>query len=199
MMQCARVCRSRLAVRAIAFTIVLGTSTPAAAQVLPFSPPPTDPIHGLPRSDVGADRLKADAPAGVNLVQNGDFAMGDPPSHWLMHATPTPAYLVWALSNGVFHFYRAPLAGIPTTAVVFQETGAPVPAGAPLSIGFKLGNTDNVRKRVTVLVHENDFSDLHAYFLAARGHAPNALRDAHAFDESVDQSRDLVLYGDDER
>jgi hypothetical protein len=64
-----------------------------------------------------------------------------------------------AVADGVFHFVRT--AGLPA-GVVFQATGAAVAPNEFLTARLELGNSSAVRKRVTVLVHANDFSDLAA-------------------------------------
>ena len=44
--------------------------------------------------------------------------------------------------------------------MIFQNTGLPLPALAPVQADFLLGNADIVRKRISVLLHDSDFSDL---------------------------------------
>jgi hypothetical protein len=66
------------------------------------------------------------------------------------------------VAGGVFEFYRVPPpAGTTNQAVVFQQTGYAFPAGTPLSAQFLLGNSSSVRKRVSVLIQDADFFDLH--------------------------------------
>lgn len=88
----------------------------------------------------------------ASLVLNGDFNQGM--SFWQTFGTITSA-----VAGGVFHFIRNP--GEPA-GVMFQQTGAPVSTNEFLTARFDLGNSSLVRKRVTVLVHANDFSDLAA-------------------------------------
>jgi hypothetical protein len=46
--------------------------------------------------------------------------------------------------------------------VIFQNTGQPMAANAIMTATFQLGNSSAVRRRVTVLMQESDFSDLTA-------------------------------------
>ena len=102
----------------------------------------------------------AAAPASINLVRNGGFGSGL--TRWLTFGSPDPSYFVGGVTNGVFEFYRMPPpAGTSSQAVVYQETGMSLPAGAPLQADFQLGNSSSVRKRMSVLVLDSDFSDLH--------------------------------------
>jgi hypothetical protein len=94
-------------------------------------------------------------PGGVesaSLVLNGDFNQGM--SFWQTYGTITSA-----VAGGVFLFIRNP--GQPA-GVMFQQTGASVAPNEFLTARFDLGNSSLVRKRVTVVVHANDFSDLAA-------------------------------------
>jgi hypothetical protein len=65
------------------------------------------------------------------------------------------------VTGGVFEFYR-PAANPDPAGVILQQTGAPLVAGDILTAQFDLGNSSNVRKRVTVLLHDISFQDLHA-------------------------------------
>jgi hypothetical protein len=85
-----------------------------------------------------------------NLIQNGDFNSGT--ANWTTYDA-----IQSRVSSGVFEFYR--LSG-GVSAVVYQNTGAAVPNGAPLDIRLNLGNSSAVRKRVVILAHEANFSDL---------------------------------------
>ena len=53
-----------------------------------------------------------------------------------------------------------PPPGTTNQAVAYQETGVSVPASAPLHASFDLANTSSVRKRISVLILDFDFSDL---------------------------------------
>jgi hypothetical protein len=62
---------------------------------------------------------------------------------------------------GLLWFYRLPQGPGPGhQAVVLQSTGASLPAHAPIGAQFDLGNSSSARKRITVLLHDLDFSDL---------------------------------------
>lgn len=107
------------------------------------------------------------------LVTNGSFDNGT--AGWLQFATPNPGYMVSRVLNGVFEFYRnAPPPGTTNQAVVFQQTGVSRPSGSAVAATFDLGNTDDVRKRVSVLLHDADFSDLHVCTFWLPPHAPSS-------------------------
>ena len=57
--------------------------------------------------------------------------------------------------------------------MVFQQTGAAFPAGTNLMATFFLGNTSQVRKRISVLLHDSDFSDLAVCTFWLRGGDPD--------------------------
>jgi len=86
---------------------------------------------------------------GAAMLQNGGFSAGLTP--WTVFGQITQR-----LTNGVFEFYRP--AGTPA-GVVLQSTGMTVPANTRLTLTLSLGNSSSVRKRVTVTVHDADFSD----------------------------------------
>jgi Tol biopolymer transport system component len=85
----------------------------------------------------------------TQLMTNGDFSAGM--ANW-----GTWDAITHQLSNGVFEFYRN-ARGV--SAVVLQATGAALPANAPLTASFELGNTSPVRKRITAIIHDSDWSD----------------------------------------
>ena len=100
------------------------------------------------------------APQFIDLIRNGSFAAGS--NHWLTFATPDLSYIVWSVAGGVMNFYRnPPPPGTTNQAVVFQPTTAQLLPYAPIFARFDLGNTSSVRKRVSVLIHDGDFADLH--------------------------------------
>ena len=110
-------------------------------------------------------------PAFFNLVRNGSFANGL--TRWFTFATPDPSALIGGVTNGVFEFYRAPPPpGTSNQAVIYQETGMGLPAGAPIQADFHLGNSSNVRKRMSVLLLDADFSDLHVCTFWLPANAP---------------------------
>ncbi len=105
--------------------------------------------------------------AGVNLLQNGDFGGGM--TGWQVFEEPD---IVWNVFNGMFLFFRqSPPVTASRQAVVYQHTGVPLGAGVPLTAQFDLGNNSTARKRITVLILDSNFSDLHTctFFLG-----PNA-------------------------
>jgi Zn-dependent metalloprotease len=91
--------------------------------------------------------------AGGEFIQNGNFSGGT--TNWLTYALPNPEDIVFNTSGSVFQFYRTG-----TQAVVFQETGLAVPSGGPLEAVFDIGNSTTAKKRMSVLIHDSDFSDL---------------------------------------
>lgn len=91
-----------------------------------------------------------------NLIANGDFSNGL--VGWSYFDNPTGSG-EWQISDGVFEWN---LPGDPTTlSVVYQVTGVAV-RGTPLGAQFDLGNSSRIRKRVTVLLLDADFSDITA-------------------------------------
>ncbi len=101
----------------------------------------------------------APAPSGgadsATLLTNGDFGAGT--TGWATFGVITSQ-----VTNGVFEYIR-PSPGPATPAgVIFQQTGAAVAADEFLTATFDLGNSSAARKRVTVLILSNDFSDLSA-------------------------------------
>jgi hypothetical protein len=128
-----------------------------------------------PDRDSGAGIVMAEAaiaavahdfnPPGGNVLVNGDFASvittGTAPSGWMQFATPDSSYIVSDVTTGVFRFYRAaPPPGTTNQAVIFQNTGVAYGPDFPLRAEFDLGNSDTVRKRISVLILDGDFSDL---------------------------------------
>jgi hypothetical protein len=99
-----------------------------------------------------------------NFVQNGDFSSGI--AGWSLYATDGTSttsnldYISWAVNNGVFEYYRVPPPSGSNSAVVLQHTGFGFDAGDPIAAHFEVGNTSSVRKRISVLIHASDFSDL---------------------------------------
>jgi Tol biopolymer transport system component len=106
-----------------------------------------------------ADWRLISAPPNVDLMRNGDFASGM--ARWTTFALPDMSYIVSQVTAGVFEYYRvAQPPGEAGQAVVFQSTTAQLLPGAPIVATFELGNSSSARKRITVLLHDGDFSDL---------------------------------------
>jgi hypothetical protein len=98
-------------------------------------------------------------PPTPNLVHNGDFSAGL--GGWVAFATPDPSYIVAGVASGVLEFYRVPPPpGTTNQAVMLQQTGASLPGGVGIVAEFQLGNSSSVRKRISVLLHDANFSDL---------------------------------------
>jgi hypothetical protein len=88
-----------------------------------------------------------------NLITNGDFSNGF--AAWSYFDSPAGSG-EWQVSDGVFEWN---LPGDATTqSVVYQVTGVAV-RSTPLGAQFDLGNSSKVRKGVTVLMLDADFSD----------------------------------------
>ncbi len=95
----------------------------------------------------------------VELMRNGTFATGL--QLWQTFATPDQSYVVTDMTGGLLQFYRVPPPpGTSNQAVVFQNTWAQLLAHVPVEVRFRAGNSSTVRKRLSVLVHDGDFSDL---------------------------------------
>ncbi len=93
-----------------------------------------------------------------NLLRNHGFDDVNGSSFkWLKYSLPDASAMPWDVTGGVFRFYRA-TGG--TQAVVFQESGLSLPADQSIYASFDLGNSMNVRRRISVLIHDSNFSDL---------------------------------------
>jgi Tol biopolymer transport system component len=104
-------------------------------------------------------RLISDPP-NVDLMRNGDFEGGM--NRWSLFALPNMTYVVSHVTAGVFNYYRvAPPPATPGQAVVYQQTTAQLLPSAPVVATFNLGNSNSVAKRISVLIHDADFTDLH--------------------------------------
>ena len=104
------------------------------------------------------------AELGPDLMCNGTFSAGM--SCWIAFASTNNVQDQAVIqhnsaANGQFEYWRqAPAPGSVNQAVVFQETGQAVGAFTPLEAQFDVGNSSNVRKRISVLVLAHNFSDL---------------------------------------
>ena len=108
----------------------------------------------------GPTAIVTSTPLGSNLIVNGSFSSGM--SGWGQFALPTMAHIVSQVSGGVLEFYRQPASSPDPSdqAVVLQGTHAPVGANVALVAQFDLQNSSSARKRISVLIHDEDFSDL---------------------------------------
>ena len=99
----------------------------------------------------------AGAPPPASAVQNGDFNNGL--NSWIAFGSPNPGDIVASVNGGVLEFYRQPSGGT-NSAVVLQSTGQAAGNATSIAAQFDLGNSSSARKRMTVLLHDSDFSDL---------------------------------------
>jgi hypothetical protein len=110
----------------------------------------------------------------ADFIVNGGFSSGT--TGWQFFATPDLTYIVSNVTGGVLQFYRQPPPpGTRNQAVALQQTGLPLVANAPLLAQFSLGNSDPVRKRITVLLHDSDFMDLSVCTFWLPANSPLAL------------------------
>ena len=133
------------------------------AVALPVNPNLTIRLRGYYQTGLAAgshSMLEWIVPvADFNTVENGDFSLGL--SGWLFFATPDQSYIDHNVTDGVLNFFRKPPPpGTSNQAVAFQQTGVPLGANVPLIAEFDLANSSSVRKRISVLIHDADFTDL---------------------------------------
>jgi hypothetical protein len=95
--------------------------------------------------------------AGVTVLQNGDFSGGM--TGWQVFEVPD---IQFSIVGGVFQYYKQSPTQTPSgQAVVYQHSGIAAGAGTPFTATFDLGNSSTVRKRITVIILDSNFSDLH--------------------------------------
>lgn len=104
--------------------------------------------------DRANNAIRMGVKSGTDVVTNGSFATGNT-NGWSLFGLPNMTAIQSNVTGGVFQHYRNG-----TQALVFQETGLPLHAGAPVEAQFEIGNSDTVRKRISILLHDNGFSDL---------------------------------------
>jgi hypothetical protein len=92
--------------------------------------------------------------AGPDLLVNGSFGTGTLPP-WSTFGTITTQ-----ITGGVLQFIRP--SNTPPAGVVLQNTGQTMLANQIVRAVFQFGNSSGVRKRVTAILHANDFTDLSA-------------------------------------
>ncbi len=94
-----------------------------------------------------------------NAIANGDFSYAL--TGWQVFSAPGPGDITVGVTGGVLQFYRAvPPPGAANQAVVFQSTTLALGFGEPMVAEFELGNSSSVRKRISIVIHNGDFSDL---------------------------------------
>jgi hypothetical protein len=94
-----------------------------------------------------------------NYITNGTFSAvtGSLPNGWAVFGAPSSSAIQYRTVSGVFEFFRQVGS---SQAVVFQNTGVALPRFARLEVRIDIGNSSSLRKRITILVHDEDFSDL---------------------------------------
>ncbi len=127
----------------------------ADGTTIAFASAATDLVPNDTNSAVDIFALPRYALYGGNLLANGDFSAGF--GAWKAFAAPAATDIVYAVNGGVLEFYRQPAS---ESAVIFQPTGYPAATGTGLDAEIDIGNASGVRKRITLLIHDADFSDL---------------------------------------
>jgi Zn-dependent metalloprotease len=95
--------------------------------------------------------------ANGEMVLNGSFTGGT--GGWSVFGLPSvPQGIVWDNTGDRFNYYRPPGS---VQGVVLQNTGLSLPEPMSLEAVWTMANTDLVRKRYSVLIGDNDFTDLH--------------------------------------
>ena len=105
--------------------------------------------------DSGSHTLRIGVPTGTNVVRDGTFTGASLPSTWSTFALPDANGMVSQVTGNVFEYYR-----VGTQALLYQNTLTPLPKDAALTATFLVGNSSTTRKRISVLVHDSDFTDL---------------------------------------
>jgi hypothetical protein len=114
------------------------------AQQTGISTTQTNCIEPLASAPLGG----ADGP---NMIRNGSFTSNQL-APWFQYGRVTQA-----VANGALSFYPSP--GSPA-GVVSQYTSVAAGANMPIEARFSLSNASPVRKRVIVLLHDSNFSDI---------------------------------------
>ncbi len=127
---------------------------PGRQRHAPVRPGEFDVAHGLRR--IQRPPLPPGGAASANLLTNGDFGTG------ALAPWGTFGAITWQITGGVFEFFKPASAPGTPAGVVLQGTGQPTPLNQIFTSTFQLGNSSAVRRRVTVLLHDGDFSDLAA-------------------------------------
>ncbi|MDZ4766437.1 MAG: hypothetical protein SGI73_18000 [Chloroflexota bacterium] len=91
----------------------------------------------------------------ANFLTNPNFSSGLSP-WWVSDTT-------WQLTGGIMDWY-SPQPPSPNTAVV-QDTNTPVGLRVPLELTLQLGNNSSVRKRISIIINDGDWSDSQSCFL----------------------------------
>lgn len=98
------------------------------------------------------------APTSGNLIKNGDFRTGW--LHWYTQGSISVS--LGGPTNS--HFLKFHRTDMNASALVMQNTDNPdtafqIDANQLVQLQFRLGNSSMVRRRITVIVHDADFSD----------------------------------------
>lgn len=90
----------------------------------------------------------------ANFLANPNFSSGLSP-WWVSDTT-------WQLTGGIMDWY-SPQPPSPNTAVI-QDTNTSVGLRVPLELTLQLGNNSSVRKRISVIINDGDWSDSQSCF-----------------------------------
>jgi hypothetical protein len=146
-------------------------------------PDPTGPTDATYCVDPLAPAAAPNAD-GPELLTNGDFAAGLAP--WILFGQITAQ-----VTAGVLEFVRP--AGTPA-GVVLQNTAQPLPQAAIVTARFDLGNSGALRKRMTVMLHDGDFTDLGACMFWIEAGQPLSTYEMRAFTTEPWTATTLSLY-----
>jgi hypothetical protein len=147
---------------------------PYYGGLAPCSDTTTRPeIQGITCPMTGSPPPPPPPPAPGDVIANGGFSSGL--GGWQVFSSPGPADIVAGVTGGVLQFHRAvPPPGTANQAVVFQTTTLALGFGQPMLAQFDLGNSSSVRKRISIVIHNGDFSDLSVCTFWLAPHAPLA-------------------------
>jgi hypothetical protein len=130
---------------------------------------------------IGLQAPPADAQA--NLIVNGNFANG-------MQGWQLWDAIVHRIQSGTFEFYRS--GGV--SAAVLQKTGQNFVAGTKLKATFRLGTSDYNWRRVTVILHSDDWSDLQACTFMINAYQPLAIYEMEVFTQRTWTNATISFY-----
>jgi mannan endo-1,4-beta-mannosidase len=140
-------------------TTVPPTTVPPTTVPTTTVPPTTVPPTNVPPTNVPPTPTVVQP---VNYINNGAFNSGM--TSWVAYGQINSR-----VTSGVLEMMRPP--GSPE-AVIIQNTGRSIPTNTGLEARFDIGNSSPIRKRVTLLIHDGDFTDLQACTYWIPPHSP---------------------------